>query len=955
MPRVYVGRLSYQARERDVERFFKGYGKILEVDLKNGYGFVEFDDPRDADDAVYELNGKDLCGERVVVEHARGPRRDGSYMSGRSGGGYRRSGRDKYGPPTRTEYRLIVENLSTRCSWQDLKDYMRQAGEVTYADAHKGRKNEGVIEFKSYSDMKRALEKLDGTEVNGRKIRLIEDRPGSRRRRSYSRSRSHSRSYSRSRRSRRSHSASSSRSRSKSRSHSRSASHSRSRSKSRTKNKKEEKSKSQSRSASPENENETEEIENDQPKEEEDIQKCESRSSSKEKEESREDPVREKSEENVRSRSRSKSKDKRKGRKRSREESRSQSRSQSRSRSRSRSRSVSEKSKKQSKRESKSSRKKKKKDDKEYSRSRSRSSSVCREEENSRKSSPEQDDSKNKVEEMDTSQRSRSRSRWSGGSEVRDLHWQSEGRNTAQGPPPSTLAQMEEKTQADAPASGADFDMMKAFDWKDGIATLPGSNIRFRVNEFGTLEIITDTEMDALQSIASTSNLSDQSLANTLTMCTSEKDTKNAKPSEESVLPSPVLINLEEAPSVEVVSCQMCGVSGSIENFIKGKFCSKGCIHAQNSNSKSSPAEQKDLANAVKHCDDNDRPLKRIRKKRKLFMDSDDDEEENPEEEERPHHGFQVNMKLEAVDKRNPVLIRVASIEDTDDHRLKIHFDGWSQEYDYWVDADSPDIHPVGWCTKTGHPLQTPHGPSDVPSLPGQGCPTPGCHGIGHIKGPRYGTHYTLVSCPYSEMNLNKEGLLQDRLSGEKPCVLSGSQKTKKTDGPAAVPAIQELVDGSPHSRNSWSIDSERSGRSSVQSLGESIEERLEGSCESTENGVNVKSLPQALHESSYMPPFSSNPSHRIQMCWEQHCKLLPEVLGLTAKRVAKWSIEEVACFVEGLPGCKEHASIFRNEIDGEAFLLLTQADIVKILSVKLGPALKIYNAILMFKNADEE
>lgn len=40
--------------------------------------------------------------------------------------------------------------------------------------------------------------------------------------------------------------------------------------------------------------------------------------------------------------------------------------------------------------------------------------------------------------------------------------------------------------------------------------------------------------------------------------------------------------------------------------------------------------------------------------------------------------------------------------------------------------------------------------------------------------------------------------------------------------------------------------------------------------------------------------------------------------------------------------------------IDGEAFLLLTQADIVKIMSVKLGPALKIYNAILMFKTADD-
>lgn len=84
MSRVYVGKLSYRAREKDVERFFKGYGKILEVDLKNGYGFVEFDDPRDADDAVCDLNGKDLCGKRVIVEHTIGQRRDGGSRSGRS-------------------------------------------------------------------------------------------------------------------------------------------------------------------------------------------------------------------------------------------------------------------------------------------------------------------------------------------------------------------------------------------------------------------------------------------------------------------------------------------------------------------------------------------------------------------------------------------------------------------------------------------------------------------------------------------------------------------------------------------------------------------------------------------------------------------------------------------------------------------------------------------------------
>lgn len=47
------------------------------------YGFVEFDDPRDADDAVYDLNGKDLCGKRVKVEHTIGQRRDGGNRYGR--------------------------------------------------------------------------------------------------------------------------------------------------------------------------------------------------------------------------------------------------------------------------------------------------------------------------------------------------------------------------------------------------------------------------------------------------------------------------------------------------------------------------------------------------------------------------------------------------------------------------------------------------------------------------------------------------------------------------------------------------------------------------------------------------------------------------------------------------------------------------------------------------------
>jgi arginine/serine-rich splicing factor 4/5/6 len=134
--RVYVGRLSYQAREKDVERFFRGIGRVRDINLKNGFGFVEFDSPRDAEDAVYECNGQEMLGERIIVEHARGSSAGyGGRGHGGGRGGYDRDrgrygGRrepvwlGKYGPPTRTEHRIIVENISSRISWQVYTSYV---------------------------------------------------------------------------------------------------------------------------------------------------------------------------------------------------------------------------------------------------------------------------------------------------------------------------------------------------------------------------------------------------------------------------------------------------------------------------------------------------------------------------------------------------------------------------------------------------------------------------------------------------------------------------------------------------------------------------------------------------------------------------------------------------------------------------------------------------------------
>ncbi|KAM4722841.1 lethal(3)malignant brain tumor-like protein 2 [Rhinophrynus dorsalis] len=73
-----------------------------------------------------------------------------------------------------------------------------------------------------------------------------------------------------------------------------------------------------------------------------------------------------------------------------------------------------------------------------------------------------------------------------------------------------------------------------------------------------------------------------------------------------------------------------------------------------------------------------------------------------------PDHGFKPGMKLEAVDLMEPRLICVATITRVVQRLLRIHFDGWDDEYDQWVDCDSPDIYPVGWCEFNGYQLQPP-------------------------------------------------------------------------------------------------------------------------------------------------------------------------------------------------------------------------------------------------------
>ncbi|KAI4374341.1 hypothetical protein MLD38_012348 [Melastoma candidum] len=164
---VYVGNLPGDIREREVEDLFKKYGPVVHIDLKipprpPGYAFVEFEDARDAEDAIRGRDGYDFDGHRLRVELAHGGRGHPSSSDRHSSYG---GGRASHGASRRSEFRVLITGLPSSASWQDLKDHMRRGGDVCFSQVFRdGGGTTGIVDYTSYEDMKYAIKKLDDSE-----------------------------------------------------------------------------------------------------------------------------------------------------------------------------------------------------------------------------------------------------------------------------------------------------------------------------------------------------------------------------------------------------------------------------------------------------------------------------------------------------------------------------------------------------------------------------------------------------------------------------------------------------------------------------------------------------------------------------------------------------------------------------------------------------------------------
>lgn len=139
---------------------------------------VEFNSPSDVKEAIRMLDDLEVSGKRIVAKEDR--------ESGGGGGSGAASAKKRtreemvraerpQGP--QAQRRLMAENLSSSVDWKALKDFFRSRFRVEYADVLENDDGVfGVVEFSTRQEAMEACMELNGADLEGKPIRLRQDR-----------------------------------------------------------------------------------------------------------------------------------------------------------------------------------------------------------------------------------------------------------------------------------------------------------------------------------------------------------------------------------------------------------------------------------------------------------------------------------------------------------------------------------------------------------------------------------------------------------------------------------------------------------------------------------------------------------------------------------------------------------------------------------------------------------
>lgn len=204
-----------------------------------------------------------------------------------------------------------------------------------------------------------------------------------------------------------------------------------------------------------------------------------------------------------------------------------------------------------------------------------------------------------------------------------------------------------------------------------------------------------------------------------------------------------------------------------------------------------------------------------------------------------------------------------------------------------------------------------------------------GCRGIGNGKRPDATSHKTLEECPYEENNW--ANTMENEIRANR---VDRKHKTFNT---------------------AFNIGAGPSRKVSVNPAFEKVQVSLQPTLNPAElaamSSKDVEIFRRLQVSASFLLE-NRKALSELRDQWMDRLKPLRPIQVLASlKNPLNWSKEEVAKFVSQLPNCSTLGPIFmENDIDGLAFLSLRQSDMIDIMGLSTGAAIKVFNRIMLLR-----